>query len=169
MTDVSDEPGRDEAGRDKGLDDAWARIVADYDRVGDDEGSTPRWPVQEDISPDAGTGGDSGDGAPFVLSLGDPPTAPRQPASWDDDGSTRGEWVPPQPPPLPRPTGAAGVAWVGLGGGPLLLLAATIAGWRLPALLTAGCIICFVGGLVFLIVQMEDGAHRDGWDDGAQI
>ena len=154
----SDEPGRDDAARDpaagRDLDAAWARLVADYQRPVTDPDAPRRWPEAEDLGPDrpAETPADSPAGT------GAPP-AP-------DPGT--GRWVPPPPPPLPRPTGATGVAWVALATGPLLLFVATVVGWRLPTLLTAGCIIGFVGGLVFLIAQMDD-RRADGWDDGAQV
>lgn len=179
---MSDEPGRDETDRDKSFDDAWARIVADYDRTDQDPNGTARWPAQEDLdSGDTGdTGSDTGSGTgsdassgtgeatPFMLSLGDGPS-PARPEPTDDDAAGGNGWVPPLPPPLPRPTGAVGAAWVAVIGGPLLLLLATLAGWRLPTVATAGCIVGFVGGLVFLIMQMDDRRPRDAWDDGAQV
>ncbi len=189
-----EEPGRDGAGRDEGLDDAFARIVADWDRE-PEAGDTARWPAQEDVDPDASDdpsrhppdasargdadaandgdqGGDhGGDGARtagFTLSLGPAggraPGPRTGPVPWDDEG----HYVPPPPPPLPRPTGARGAAWVALVAGPLLLLLATVLGREPPDLLTAACIIGFVGGLVFLIVDMDNG-RGDGWDDGAQL
>lgn len=173
MTLVSDEPGRDETGRDNDFDEAWARIVAEYDRTPDDSTDHPTdrtadHPVDHPADHPGRNPGAGSDGTPFVLSLGDGPTEPA-PAWSEDDSRVAGDWVPPLPPPLPRPTGATGAAWVALAGGPLLLLASIIVGWRLPTLLIAASIIGFVGGLVFLIAHMDDHRHRDGWDDGAQL
>ena len=81
-----------------------------------------------------------------------------------------GHYVPPAPPPLPRPVGVVGAAWVALLGGPSVLLVATVLGWDLPVLVTAVCVLGFVGGLVFLITQLDDGRDEaDGWDNGAQV
>jgi len=183
-----DDSGRDDAGRQEELDDAFARIVADWDRPPDAAGAA-RWPVQEDLDADPpdysedtegteeteDTGrGVSHDGSRvggFTLSLGPAPGTPVAPRAgavpWDDEG----HFVPPHPPPLPRPTGARGAAWVALLAGLLGLLLATILGWQLPTLLTAACIVGFVGGVAFLIVDMDDGdgTGGSGWDNGAQV
>ncbi len=137
------------------IDEAWARIVAGYER-GPDEARHP-WPESEDLV--AGDDDRDGTAAPQPE---EPVRAPRVGA--DDEG----HYVPPHPPPLPRPTGLVGAAWVGLLGGPLLLLVATVLGWRLPTLLTAAAVVGFVGGLVFLIARM-DNRGPGGWDNGAQV
>lgn len=202
-------PGRDDGGRDERLEDAWAQIVAGYDRPSDHPEDATPWPAAENLPPDsddahrpddsgagsgapsgAGSGAGSGewthtneepgrhryqaadtpDGGPGHPDQG--ADSPDQGADGPDQAADRadhGHWFPPPPPPLPRPVGATGVAWVGLVLGPLLLMVATVFGWQLPNLLTAGCITGFVGGLVFLIAHMDDGRHRDGWDDGAQV
>jgi hypothetical protein len=79
--------------------------------------------------------------------------------------------VPPYPPPLPRPAGIVGAAWVALLGGPVVLLVATVLGWDLPTLVTAACVVGFIVGLVYLIARMDDGKRGgpDGWDNGAQV
>lgn len=137
-------------GRGDDVDEAWAKIVAGYGPEPDDratldadpgEPQHPENPPVEDPQPD------------------DP-----QP---NDDG----HYVPPAPPPLPRPVGVVGAAWVALLGGPIVLLVATVLGWELPTVVTAACVLGFVGGLVFLIAQLDDGSRDrpDGWDNGAQV
>lgn len=176
---------------------AWARIVADYDREVDDP--VGRWPAQEDVPDPAGdptargrretdlpasrleadlvdeelggsatdsriedaddTGRDAGAGS------GTDPT----PLGEIDRDESEHHFVPPVPPPLGRPDLPTGLAWAGVLGGPVLLLVATALGWALPQLLTAACILGFIGGLVFLVATMDDDHGRDGWDDGAQV
>ena len=62
-----------------------------------------------------------------------------------------------------------GLAWAGVLGGPVLLLLATMLAWDMPRLLTAACIVGFVGGMVYLVATMDNGSGRDGWDNGAQV
>ncbi len=142
------------------LDVAWARIVADYDR--EIEPQVGRWPAQEDLDdspPDTCT-------APDTEPAAMPETALDAPALGVHDEH---HFVPPEPPPLGPPDLPTGMAWGGLLGGPLLLLFSTLLAWQLPSLLTAACILGFVGGMVFLIARLGDGSDRDGWDDGAQV
>ncbi len=137
------------------VDDAWARIVAGYEREPDP--ARHPWPESEDATTDDEDGADQA-APPSEQPVRAPPAAP------DDED----HYVPPHPPPLPRPTGLVGAAWVGLLGGPLLLLVATVLGWRLPTLLTGAAVLGFVGGLVFLIARM-DNRGPGGWDNGAQV
>lgn len=194
---LPDEPDRADDGADRRVDDAFARIVADWDREPDaGTAGVRRWPALEDLDPrtdeadrDTDRGADrgpdtepgttaapDGDDRPpggFRLGLG-PPTPSPGPAAepegrhGEDRSDDAGHFVPPTPPPLPRPTGVRGAAWTGVAAGPLVLLIATVLGWRLPSLLTAVCVIGFVGGLVYLIAGMDD-RRGDGWDDGAQL
>ncbi len=165
----------------------WARIVAGYDREVDD--AVSRWPVEEDLlDPPAGT--DATDRRltdPSVSRLDPRPAGDEPPDSFDRAADLPGEavdagavidretghdtehhYVPPEPPPLPRPDLPTGLAWAGVLGGPILMLLAAVLAWDLPRLLTAVCVVGFVGGMVFLVATMDDGG-RDGWDDGAQV
>lgn len=77
-------------------------------------------------------------------------------------------FVPPDPPPVPRGTPARRLAWCGLFGAPLVMLAAVVFGLQYPAWLMFGLVVAFVGGFVFLVATMpRDGG--DGWDDGAVV
>jgi len=152
---------------------AWARIVADYDREVDP--GTARWPAQEDLDdpppadeaaePEVQTEVDPGD----LLRPG-ASTLPEELARERAEQRERDEhFIPPPPPPLVRPDLPTGVAWAGLLGGPALLLLSTVLGWALPSLLTAACVVGFIGGLVYLVATMEDRRGGDGWDNGAQV
>lgn len=161
---------------------AWARIVADYDReVTDPVGP---WPVEEDLSDAAGESGAS-DRTPSGIVAAAPAPEPAEedllvppgsaPAAAETDGfdadghDADHHYVPPEPPPLGRPDLPTGIAWAGVLGGPVVLLLAAALALDLPSLLTAACVIGFIGGVVFLVMTMDDGRGRDGWDDGAQV
>jgi hypothetical protein len=77
-------------------------------------------------------------------------------------------FVPPPPPPLPHVPRDRLVAWSGLFGAPTVLLTALVLGIRLPSLVGYLLIAAFIGGFVYLVVQMPRGPH-DPYDDGARI
>jgi hypothetical protein len=148
---------------------AWARIVADYDRQIDP--GTGRWPAQEDVDEPT----DEVSATDPVENV-DPADLLRPGASTDWAAREAAEprerddhFVPPPPPPLVRPDLPSGIAWAGLLGGPAMLLLATVLGWALPSLLTAACVVGFIGGLVYLLATMDDRRDGDGWDNGAQV
>ena len=77
-------------------------------------------------------------------------------------------FVPPEPPPVPRGTPARRLAWCGLFGAPLVMLAAVVFGLQYPAWFIFGLVVAFIGGFVFLVATMpRDGG--DDWDDGAVV
>jgi hypothetical protein len=162
-------------------DAAWAGIVAGFDEVTTDP--VPRWPVAEDAdTTDAAEGRDTGradsrDGADEVHGpdlttyAGASPAstwrAPAERAPGADDAEEH--FVPPPPPPLHLPTDPiARAAWVGLIGGPLLIIVAALLGWTLSGwvgVLAAGG---FVGGFVTLIARMKEQPPDSG-DNGAVV
>ncbi|KAA1417961.1 hypothetical protein F0U44_15105 [Nocardioides humilatus] len=77
-------------------------------------------------------------------------------------------FVPPTPPPLPRPPADRLMAWIGVFGVPAVVLVCVVAGISVPSwvgfLMAAG----FVGGFGYLVVKMSD-EPRDPWDDGAVL
>ena len=77
-------------------------------------------------------------------------------------------FVPPAPPPVPRPTPDRLVAWLGLFGAPMVLLAALVLNLHLPSWVGYLLVVWFVGGFAYLVVQMPRGP-RDPGDDGARI
>ncbi|NUS50582.1 MAG: hypothetical protein HOQ22_06005, partial [Nocardioidaceae bacterium] len=84
---------------------------------------------------------------------------------WTDEG----HFVPPEPPPIPRGTPARRLAWLGLFGTPVVMLAAVVFGWRIPGWLALLMVVAFIGGFVFLVATMP--RDRDDWpgDDGAVV
>jgi hypothetical protein len=78
------------------------------------------------------------------------------------------EFVPPTPPPIPRPPMDRLLAWLGVFGIPAFVLVCIVAGISVPTwfalLLAAG----FLGGFGYLVVRMSD-EPRDPWDDGAVL
>jgi len=93
-------------------------------------------------------------------------------ASWDDpypdSDWTSDRFVPPIPPPLPTPTTDRLIAWSGVFGSPAVLLVSLILGIDLPQIVAYLLVAAFVGGFLYLVVQMPRGP-RDPGDDGAQL
>ena len=92
-------------------------------------------------------------------------------ASWDDpypdsDWSTD-RFVPPTSPAAPAPTTDRLFAWLGVFGSPVVLLVCLVFGIDLPQLVAYLLVAAFVGGFLYLVVQMPRGP-RDPDDDGAQ-
>lgn len=78
------------------------------------------------------------------------------------------EFVPPEPPPIPRPPADRLAAWLGVFGVPAVVLFCIVLGISVPTwiglLMAAG----FVGGFCYLVVRMSD-EPRPPWDDGAVL
>lgn len=133
----------------------WAQIVAGYD-VPSTTAVAP-WPVYEDLDP-----------AAEDKDYSDPPTPVAQ-ASYhvvfDDE-----RFVPAEPPPLPRLSGADKLSWLGLIGGPIVLIAAALFALPIPAWVTLVAAVGFIGGFVSLVIRMDNGEGRlDDPDNGAQV
>ncbi|MEY7978463.1 hypothetical protein AB8O53_19335 [Streptomyces pilosus] len=86
-----------------------------------------------------------------------------EPAEDDLDESDEGHFVPPEPPPLPETDVTSRFAWLGVLGGPLLLLAAVLLGWEMTWWLTTLCIGGFLGGFTTLVMRMR--TDEDDEDD----
>lgn len=89
--------------------------------------------------------------------------APEQPADPLDE-----QFVPPTPPPVPRPSRDRLAAWVGLVGAPALLVLLAVSGFALPDLATVGLVAAFIGGFGYLVLTMGRNP-RPPWDDGAEV
>ncbi len=89
------------------------------------------WPAQQNVSPETS---DEGVDEPFV---------------------------PAEPPPLPGLAPYQQLAWLGLAGGPLLLLVAALFAVTLPAWLSLAAVAGFVGGFLTLVATMEDRRRPD--------
>ncbi|MCG7525218.1 hypothetical protein MHW47_12300 [Streptomyces sp. OfavH-34-F] len=96
-----------------------------------------------------------------------PGVGPRdyQPADPDGPGGgeDEGHFVPPEPPPLPDADVTTKFGWLGVIGGPLLMLLAVLLSWDMTWWLTTLCVGGFLGGFVTLVARMNPG--DDGDDD----
>ncbi|MGW4276728.1 hypothetical protein ACWEGQ_31285 [Streptomyces seoulensis] len=87
--------------------------------------------------------------------------AVREPSDDDFDEDDEGHFVPPEPPPLPDADATAKFAWLGVAGGPVLLLLAVLLGWDMTWWLTTLCIGGFLGGVATLVARMNPGDDED--------
>jgi hypothetical protein len=175
-----------------GEDLAWAQIVSGWDRPL--SGDTAPWPEAEELraaedDPEGHAGAVPG-GRPDPAWRPDPARAPDQgrppdPLDHGDHGDGHAgsgahpvrvpeededRFVPPPPPPLPRLEPRQQVAWLGVVGGPLLLLVSVLFSVRLPGWLSVLAVGGFVGGFVALVLMMGDDDDQDsGWDNGAVV
>ena len=139
---------------------AWQAIIDNYgDRVEIEE--PPAAPVVGPVS-DAPFGGRFGD--PRAFASPDEEVADEL----DQDDDAEEGYVPPEPPPLPTLAPDRGLAWAGVFGSPAVLLACLILSVSIPTWLGYLLVVGFVGGFVYLVLQMPR-EPRDPWDDGAQI
>ncbi|MFF4172710.1 hypothetical protein [Streptomyces sp. NPDC001744] len=137
-----------------------------------------------DGSPEAGSEADGGSGpgpegpalgssivfAPGVRPAGPRDYSPAGPDAPDGPGggpgdSEEGHFVPPEPPPLPEADATAKFAWLGVVGGPVLLLLAVLLRWDMTWWLTTLCVGGFLGGFATLVARMKHDDEDDGFDD----
>lgn len=164
------------------LDQAWEQIVAGFDAATADP--VPRWPAEEDVVPagdpaDEQDGGrrdgrvirrvDVGDGSGSAHQEGGDGARAESDAA-EPTEADEGHFVPPEPPPLPDLEPITRISWIGLLGGPALLLLATILGWQLTEAIVFVAVGAFVAGFATLVVRMKDRPPTDlGGDDGAVL
>ncbi|CAM5735042.1 hypothetical protein [Streptomyces fumanus] len=101
----------------------------------------------------------------FAPGVGPRDYSPSEPAEDDFDADDEGHFVPPEPPPLPQGDTTAKFAWLGVLGGPVLLLLAVLLGWDMTWWLTTLCVGGFLGGFVTLVLRMRPD-DEDGDDPG---
>ncbi|MEU6060313.1 hypothetical protein [Streptomyces sp. NPDC047097] len=172
---------------------AWAAIVAGYgDEPADPPGAKPFKPIEDlalpgdevngvpegpapheekDPGKDLGKAADKPLGSSVVFAPGVGMAGPRDyevaEAKEDDlDGGDEGHFVPPEPPPLPESDPAARFAWLGVVGGPVLLLLAAVLEWEMTWWLTTVCVGGFLGGLATLVARMRPGDDEEDEDPG---
>lgn len=106
-------------------------------------------------------------GSSIVFAPGVRPSGPRDysPAEPEEgpDGGEEGHFVPPEPPPLPEADATTKFAWLGVVGGPVLMLLAVLLQWDMTWWLTTLCVGGFLGGFATLVARMK---HDDDDDDG---
>jgi hypothetical protein len=158
--------------RPEDVDEAFARLVADFDAPHRGDGEDTPWPASEDVDDEPTQPVEDEEPAqPEDLLVG-PGYATSGPdpldteATWEDEG----HFVPPEPPPIPRPTPLRLAAWLGVLVGPVVLTVVAALGWWIPDLVMALLVVGFVGGVVYLIATMGD-EPRDpyGPDNGAVV
>ncbi|MEU6912170.1 hypothetical protein [Streptomyces olindensis] len=84
-----------------------------------------------------------------------------EPTEDDFDEDDEGHFVPPEPPPLPTADATAKFAWLGVLGGPVLLLLAVLLGWDMTWWLATLGIGGFVGGCTALVMRMRTDDEED--------
>ncbi|WP_028650579.1 hypothetical protein [Nocardioides halotolerans] len=140
--------------------DAWRAIVDNYgERAAlDDE------PVADPVvDPDDRQGYDAA-GSAGLQRLFRP--LPQPEAAVDDELD---DFVPPTPPPLPKLPPDRALAWAGLFGSPSVLLVCLVLGVHLAPWLGYLLVAAFIGGFVYLVVNMPRSTDIDPWDDGARL
>jgi len=173
-----DHPGLD-------VDAAFAAIIAGFaDPL--PPGAGP-WPAAEDVPADArpsDTGDEDSTAFPDPARLRPTTRTPRHrlPEGTPDpaDGGTghparsvpgdddEEGFVPPEPPPITSTDLASRLAWLGVLGGPLVLLLAALTWSRLPTLVVILTLAAFVGGFITLVARLPRD-RDDGPDDGAVV
>ncbi|ANW20587.1 hypothetical protein [Streptomyces clavuligerus] len=162
---------------------AWAAIVAGYgtepadppgarpfksveDMAGleaDEPPKRPEPPAEPEERPALGS---SITFAPGVGGAGPRDYRIAEPKDGDLDASDEGHFVPPEPPPLPEADTTAKFAWLGVIGGPVLMLLAVVFRWDMTWWLTTLCVGGFLGGFITLVARMSTDDDEDREDPG---
>lgn len=157
------------------FEDEWSEIVADLTSQGVGMVEPPPPPGSPPHTAEAGEGSKQSDTDSANQGQGrwwrvppppdPPPPQSRTPAPhWDEDE----HFVPGPPPALPEGTPITRLAWLGVLGGPGVLLGSALTGFHLSFVVAAAAGLSFLAGFTTLVWLLPD--HRDDqWDDGAQI
>ncbi|MFI7066962.1 hypothetical protein ACIBL3_38600 [Kribbella sp. NPDC050124] len=149
----------------------WESLVEQFNAPsapGHDGGETPvpRWPASEDVDDkyepliDVPEGLDAADEK-------DDEEEEAKPARKSDD--PHDHYVPPEPPRGPRLDWISRLAWLGLIGGPLLLIAAAVLDFGTGRITTIA-VVGFIAGFLTLVIRMKDRLPPDDTgDDGAVV
>ncbi|WP_112240376.1 hypothetical protein [Kribbella monticola] len=154
---------------DRSAEDAeWKSLVEQFNAPsapGHSDSPVPRWPVSEDV--------DENSYEPLIdvpagLDVADtddePPEEP--PARRDDPHD---HYVPPEPPRGPRLDWISRAAWLGLLGGPALLILAALFDFGTGRITTLA-VVGFIAGFLTLVIRMKDRLPPDDTpDDGAVV
>ncbi|WP_445400410.1 hypothetical protein ACSMX9_05515 [Streptomyces sp. LE64] len=167
---------------------AWEAIVAGYgEEPPDPPGAKPFKSVEDlalleaepnDLDDRPARGGFAnpaqdkplGGSVAFAPGVGPRDYTPEEASEDDFDDGDEGHFVPPEPPPLPEADPTAKFAWLGMLGGPVLLLLAVLLGWDMTWWLATLAIGGFLGGFATLVARMhEDGEEDDDPGRGAVV
>lgn len=172
--DNREERDPDEQGVPFDEDAVWRSIVAGYGEEPPDPPGTKPFKSVEDLAllEDTESGqADSADPRParplgssvsFAPGVGPRDYSTSEPSEDDFGDEDEGHFVPPEPPPLPAADPTAKFAWLGVVGGPVLLLLAVLLGWDMTWWLTTLCIGGFLGGFATLVTRMRTDDGEDG-------
>ena len=127
------------------------------------EAEAPRRPKDEPADPvePAGPAKPLGGSVSFAPGVGPRDYSLAEPSEEDLGESDEGHFVPPEPPPLPETDVTAKFAWLGVLGGPLLLLLAVLFGWEMTWWLTTLSIGGFLGGFATLVMRLRTDDEDD--------
>lgn len=114
---------------------------------------------------------EGGSGLSSRLVRSTPPAPDGNPRDWippDDVDEDEDDFVPPRPPPLPRPDAVGRFAWAAVIAGPVLLILTMLLG--LDSLFAAAGLAAFIIGFGVLVARKSDEPRSpDGGDNGAVI
>ncbi|MFE1977711.1 hypothetical protein [Streptomyces hygroscopicus] len=91
---------------------------------------------------------------------------PAEPSEDDFDETDEGHFVPPEPPPLPESDTTSRFAWLGVLGGPLLLLGVVVFQVEMTWWITTLGVGGFLGGFLTLVLRMKDDDEDEDDDPG---
>jgi len=130
------------------------------------ESLVPRWPASEDVDEKYEPLIDV-PASMTVEDTSDDDEDEDQPAKKADD--PHDHFVPPEPERGPRLDWISRIAWLGLIGGPLLLIAAAVFDFGTGRITTLA-VVGFIGGFLTLVIRMKDRLPPDDTpDDGAVV
>ncbi|MEV8372313.1 hypothetical protein AB0P21_06220 [Kribbella sp. NPDC056861] len=147
----------------------WASLVEQFNlpsAEGHDATPVPRWPASEDV--------DENSYEPLIdvpagLIVGDTDEDPPEEPPARRHEEHHDHYVPPEPPRGPKLDWISRIAWLGLIGGPLLLMAAALLDFDTGRTTTIA-VIGFIGGFLTLVIRMKDRLPpEDTTDDGAVV
>lgn len=164
---------------------AWAAIVAGYGEEPKDPPGTKPFKSVEDLALlETGTNDEPtatekaekteaepkkdekpakplGGSVSFAPGVGPRDYSAPEPSEDDFEEDDEGHFVPPEPPPLPAADTTSRFAWLGVLGGPVLLLVAVLLGWEMTWWLATVGIGGFLGGFVTLVTRMRADDEDD--------
>jgi hypothetical protein len=154
---------------DRSTEDAeWQSLVEQFNKPSapghGGEEPVARWPVSEDVDEKYEPLID----VPAGLTVEEKKTEDEEPPARKRDDA-HDHYVPPEPPRGPRLDWISRLAWLGLLGGPLLLILAALLDFGTGRITTIA-VTGFIGGFFTLVFRMKDRLPPgDGGDDGAVV